>query len=121
MTRRIVASEIFDDVYIDLWGSPYKLRTITKTVSEKLTDAQRVIQSLDDETSTSDQTATALIDMIDVLLEPAPPTAEDKVEPAGKILLGLWKKDELGVDWLMGFSATLNEEADARRRPTSKR
>jgi hypothetical protein len=57
-----------------------------------------------------------VIVLIDTLLKPTEGTPA-----AGGVLRELWEKDELGMDWLGAFSQTLQEEATARRRPTSPR
>ena len=84
---------------------------------DKLQAAQKTAAELDEETSSNDDMAEALIDAIDVLLEPQ----GDEAQPAKDVLGELWREDELGLDWLNAFSTTLGEEADARRRPTSSR
>lgn len=117
MGRRITATEILDTLEVDLWGNIYNLREMTRTVSQKLTDAQaRARETAVDQDGDQDAAAKALIDVLDILLEPKGEFAE---KPAGTMLGELWKTDKLGLDWLGAFAETLREESDARRRPTS--
>lgn len=115
MSRKLSATDIFDTVEVDLWGNAYTLRTITRSVGARLDDVKKKGEALE-EGSAGDEAAEVMIEMIDILLEPG-----EDVQPAGELLGGLWKNDELGADWLTAFATSLQEEAAERRRPTSPR
>jgi hypothetical protein len=114
VSRKLSAADIFDTVEVDLWGNAYTLRTITKSVAGKLTHAQLSVQALDPETQDENELARLMIELIDLLLEPA-----ENTKAAVDVLVPLWDEDKLGLDWLTAFSRSLQEEAEARRRPTS--
>ncbi len=114
MTRKLNAADMFDTLEVDLWGNAYKLREITRSVGEKLQEAQKASNELDEDSS-PDDAAKALIAVVDVILDPQGDDAPD----AADVLGDLWDKDQLGLDWLTAFSESLQEEAAMRRRPTS--
>lgn len=112
--RRLSAADLFDTLDVDLWGNHYTLREITRSVIVKLNDAQKQLEGLDEEKADTDEFAHAMIQIVDVLLKPV-----DDGPPATDVLTPLWDDDKMGVDWLTAFVETLQEEAGARRRPTS--
>lgn len=114
MARKITATEIFDTVEIDLWGNAYTLRESTRTMTQRLLEAQREARELDTENADPDEMAKTLIGVVDILIAPV-----NGAGPAADLLTPLWEKEELGLDWLSAFVQTLEEEAGARRRPTS--
>jgi hypothetical protein len=114
MGRKITAANIFDSVEIDLWGNAYTLREGTRSISEKLQEAQAQARELDQETASVDDLADALIGILDILLAPAEGGAS-----SADVLRPLWEEDRLGLDWLSAFVSSLEEEAGQRRRPTS--
>lgn len=113
MGKRLSFTEVLDDLVVDLWGSEYRMRTISRTVGEQLDKAVKHAQNMANDAPQDEQVA-AIVALIDVLLEP---TGDAK--PAGKLLTARWEADELGLDWLMAFGESLQEEVGARRRPTS--
>lgn len=114
MGRKLTAADMFDTLEVDLFGNSYRLREITRSVGEKLNDAQRTAGELTED-SRPDDIAAAVIGVIDVILAPL---AEDT--PTVAAVLGeMWEQDKLGLDWLNAFAESLQEEAGARRRPTS--
>jgi hypothetical protein len=114
MARKLSAADLFDTLEVDLWGNNYTLREITRSVNDRLTEAQAKVDKLDDD-SPGDEIAEAVIGVADVLLAPA----GSDVPPAAEVLGKRWEADELGLDWLQAFAESLQEEAGARRRPTS--
>lgn len=112
--RRLSAAEVFDEVEVDLWGEVFRLREITRSVSERIDTASKQAEEVGDEAS-GDEAAAALITVIDVLLEPV---NADGVT-AGELLRARWEDDTLGLDRLAAFAESMQEEAGARRRPTS--
>ncbi|MBX5461643.1 MAG: hypothetical protein IRZ28_11205 [Steroidobacteraceae bacterium] len=110
---KLNAAELFDTLEVDLWGNAYTLRHTTRSVAAKLDEATKASAELGDDASDDDQVR-ALVRIIDVLLEPAEDTPS-----AEQLLMGLWRDDKLGMDWLLGFVDALTEEAANRRRPTS--
>jgi hypothetical protein len=114
MARKLSAANVFDTLEVDLWGNQYTLREITRSVGDKLTDAQAKARALDDD-SPADDVAAAVIGVVDVLLQPGGTDVPDACELLG----GRWEADDLGLDWLNAFAESLQEEAGARRRPTS--
>lgn len=112
MSRKLSAAEIFETVEIDLWGNEYTLRQLTRSMSEKFSTAQKHISTLDE--NDTDGVAHALIDLLDIILKPA-----DDGQPASAVLTPMWDEDNLGLDWLNAFAQAVQEEAAARRRPTS--
>lgn len=113
MSRKLSATQLFEDVEVDLWGNAYTLRTMTKTVVAALDKAQTALDNLPDD-ATNDKLVAAMITVLDVSLEPVADAPTVKV-----LLSGLWKEDKLGLDWLHAFLDALGDEAIARRRPTS--
>ena len=114
MARKLTAAEIFDDVEVDLWDNAYTMRTVTRTIADRLDKAQKKANELDPATVSNNEAAKTLIGLVDILLEPAA-----GVVTAGKLLTDLWTEDKLGLDWLTAFAEALQGEASARRRPTS--
>jgi hypothetical protein len=114
MARKLSATEIFETVEVDLWGAAYTMRQITRSSAQRLDDAQAKAADIDETSTDRAAAAAALIELVDILLEPAAGT-----KPATEVLTALWESDELGFDWLTAFVEALQEEAAARRRPTS--
>lgn len=132
MARTLDAETIFDTLEVKLEGNVYTFRELTRTVSRKLTAAQaRARETQLNPDTSDDDAALSLIRILDVLLAPAGADPKDGNVPnggdddelgeLGQLLKRRWEADQLGADWLAAFTQTLQEEADARRRPTSTR
>lgn len=111
MARKLSATEIFDELEVDLWGNLYTLRTITRSISEQVDVERSKLDDIDD--NDTGQIARALITLVGIILKP-----KGDAPPADELLTGRWEADELGIDWLHAFNQSLQEEAAARRRPT---
>lgn len=110
---RITAADVFETVEVDLWGAVYTLRQMTKTVGPKFDAAVDALHKLPSDAPDAKR-AGAFIAVLDVLL--APPEGA----PTAKVVFdGKWKDEAVGLDWLMAFSGTLQDEVWNRRRPTS--
>lgn len=121
MAKKLSAASMFDTLEVDLWGSEYTLRQITRSVAEKMVEAQTTAaelqaKTIDGEDTDPGEVATSLIRVIDIVLAPV-----GDARPAGDVLTELWEADELGLDWLTAFSQAIQEEANNLRRPTSAR
>jgi hypothetical protein len=117
MARKLTATDLFDTLEVDLYGNEYTLRSITRSVSVKLhaaeTKANELAKDLKTE-SAADDAAEAVIGLVDIILEPV-----NGAPPAGEVLREMWEGDKLGLDFLTAFAQSIQEEANARRRPTS--
>jgi hypothetical protein len=110
---KLSAAELFENLEIDMWGSGYTLRPVTRSVAEKLDQAQVDVQGVDEDDN--DALVGAMLGMLDVMLAPS----GDNTTSVKDLLTKKWEADELGIDWLTAFVESLQEEAGNRRRPTS--
>lgn len=115
--KKIPSSDLFDTYEFIIAGATYTLREITKSIGERLDEAQAKAKGLNPSEVSSAEAAMTLIELVDLQLRPV---AEDG-ESIGEVLSRQWEADELGLDWLTGFSQTLTEASAARRRPISIR
>lgn len=113
--RKFNAADLFDTLEVALEGYEYTLRAATRSVSDKLFEQQEKAKELGED-SPPDDLADTLIEIIDILLEP-----KGDAPSTGDVLREKWEADALGLDWITAFSQSLQEEAQARRRPTSAR
>jgi hypothetical protein len=123
-TRTIKASELFDPITIDLFGTRFALRIPTRSSEEamseletKLDEAQAQVQEESlDEKAAREILMPIFYEMFDLMLEPN--TDSEKKLPAKKRIKELYDKDKMG---LTGIRALINEIANVRaeeRRPT---
>lgn len=112
MPRKLSSDNVFDTLEVEVEGNSYTMRSITRSISKKIAELER--RTLEFEEDDIDGVAEAMMELIDMHLEPA-----NGCPPVGALLKERWESDVLGLDWLIAFSTSLQEESQARRRPTS--
>jgi hypothetical protein len=94
---------------IELDEHRYRLRQVTRSVQKNLDKALKALNATD-ESDDLDKQATALIDAVDVLLDP-----QDAAPAAKTVLLAAWKDDRLSAGQIGSLFEELNKSA---ARPT---
>lgn len=97
---------------IELFEHKFTVRRVTRSVQKKLEAVDKKIRQLGDEAD-GDKVVALISEGCDALLEP-----NGKATPAKKVLVDLWKADELGLDQVTDLYEALQESA-AKRPPTS--
>jgi hypothetical protein len=111
---KLNAADLFDTLEVELWdGHTYTLRDVTKSVSANIEKAAENLGKLAEDAPDDDQVS-ALCDLLAVMLKPS-----GDAPPVRDVLWKRWEDDELGIDWIGAFVESLQEQAEARRRPTS--
>lgn len=94
------ATDLFEPIIVNLWGPEYSVKQPTKKVERLMEAAMENIDALP-EKSEGDDEFNAVVEVIDILLDPITPDGETKKTPAAKThLKAKYKSEEIGIGHL---------------------
>lgn len=109
---RIGADNLPEPDVVEVFDHKFTIRRVTRSVQKGLEAVDRKLRSAQDEDD-SDKIVALMAEGLDALLEP-----NGKATPAKKVLMDLWKADDLSLDQINRLYEAV-QESGTRRPPTS--
>ena len=98
MAKRITISDAFEAVEVDLLGTLYETRPITRSVQHQAVELEKASGSvLDDQNADPDKQVEYLARVVALRLVPSQPDGMD----AGDFIISLYQSDKLRLDQLV--------------------